>query len=270
GLAMNVLSPISGSYSDLPKDFSDKKSTSNANQIIAEYCWRLAEIDLKNINSFLKNQKSTLLLPEKLNEIKHTVNHNSQDLFKEFNRELIKLITEKTSVIYGWFKRPLSVSPKASLSLLYKAVVAEVKDSFPLFEADTDFEEESDIELIGGPYHVLYDAFYLIVYNAAKHGSPKGILSRKFTVSISTSGERSKVIISISSSIKDEDDDDEVLKRLTINANDDIDNAQMHEHRSGIKKLHHLQKTDQNFQIEEISAMQKQLVICISYALEHS
>ncbi|RGB48959.1 hypothetical protein DW209_21830 [Enterobacter hormaechei] len=167
--------------------------------------------------------------------------------------------------MYGWFKRPLSVSPKASLSLLYKAVVAEVKETFINFDADTAFDEEDDIELVGGPYHVLYDAFYVVIYNAAKHGKPSTNLEKSFKIS---RAER-KVIVMISSDIKDEDNEDEINDRLKITADSDIDNAQSSEERSGIRKLYHLQRNDPKFQIETIICANRKVTISVSYSLEH-
>ncbi|XIH66360.1 hypothetical protein C1N59_20965 (plasmid) [Pantoea sp. SGAir0183] len=167
--------------------------------------------------------------------------------------------------MYGWFKRPLSVSPKASLSLLYKAVVAEVKETFPQFDADTKFDEENDIELVGGPYHVLYDAFYVVIYNAAKHGKPSSDLARKFEID----EKLSKVVVTISSDLKEEDSVINVNERLKITSESDIDNAQSSEERSGIRKLYHLQRNDSKFRIEKIISENRQVTISVSYSLEH-
>ena len=118
--------------------------------------------------------------------------------------------------MHGWFKRPISVSPKASLSLLYKAVVAEVRETFPNFDADTDFEENEDIELVGGPYHVLYDAFYVVVYNAAKHGHPDGEIDREFGILHDHERRRRAVVVTITSDIRDDASEEFVNERLRI------------------------------------------------------
>ncbi|MBF4323328.1 hypothetical protein, partial [Vibrio anguillarum] len=65
-----------------------------------------------------------------------------------FQRDIQRLVNDKLTEMYSWFKKPQSVSPKASLNLLYKVVVTEVKQSYPNFSPDTSFEEENDIELI--------------------------------------------------------------------------------------------------------------------------
>lgn len=251
---------------NLAKDFKETNSL-GAVQLLTEYCWRLAEVDLKNIQSFIKGQKSNLIRSDLINDFKVNLNNNLQESVKEFNRDLLRLVNDKLNTMYEWFKRPLSVSPKASLSLLYKAVVAEVKDTFPHLEADTNFDEDKDIELIGGPYHVLYDAFYVVVYNAAKHGKFKEKVERQFSIKSNDPGY--SIVVTITSAIPDHLDDVLVNKSLKLSPDDDIDNAQLSETRSGIRKLYHLQQTDTNFSIEDVICENRRVTVKMSYALEH-
>lgn len=253
----------------LSKDYLDNRSTGNSDQILTEYCWRLAEVDLKNTNAFLKNQKSRLVNIDFLNDIKNSEVSGSSDRVKDFARDVQRGVTDKLQAIYGWFKRPISASPKASLSLLYKAVVAEVQDTFSGFDADTDFDEETDIELVGGPYHVLYDAFYVVIYNAAKHGKAGGLTERVFKLVRNEAGRCVAVRVVIKSEIKEEDTEEGVSYKLEIDPNDDIDNAQLSEERSGIKKLYHLQKSDKNFRVDKIKCSDRKVIVELSYALEH-
>ncbi|CAN7718306.1 hypothetical protein [Pseudomonas brassicacearum] len=250
------------------KDFTENKVTSNTSQYIVEYCWRIVEIDLKSVNSFLKSQKHVLIQNDLLNSIKTNTPARLQDIFRDFNRDLMRQIDEKLIAMYGWFKRPVSVSPKASLSLLYKAVIEEVRETFPDFHADAHFEEANDIELMGGPYHVLYDAFYVVVYNAAKHGKREAPVDRHFGITKWSSTRPGKAEVIISSEIKDEEDEHLVLERLKVNPGDDIENAHLDEVRSGIRKLYQLEQSDENFHIEEIACKDRKVVIHISYDLE--
>lgn len=73
------------------------------------------------------------------------------------------------------------LTEKASLGLLFRAVVAEVQSPYPQFEPAVD-DSGDDIELFGGAYHVLYDSFYVAVFNAAKHGKCNGRVDRRFIV----------------------------------------------------------------------------------------
>jgi len=254
---------------DLIKDFSKNKSSVNSPQLLTEYCWRLAELDLKNVNSFLKSQKAVLVKTQFSTDFKHNSPPKLQELARDFTRDLQRTIDEKLIAMHGWFKRPISVAPKASLSLLYKAVVAEVKESFPSFEADTSFDSDEDIELVGGAYHVLYDAFYVVVYNAAKHGSFRGNVERSFSLLSEEDGHVKAAVLTITSEISPEQDEQYVNDRLKVNPEDDIENAQLSEDRSGIKKLYHLQTADASFNIQEIVCRNRKVVVTMSYDLVH-
>lgn len=247
-------------------NYLDKGTALGSGLIIAEYCWRLAEIDLKSVNAFLKNQKAELTNISLLNEMK-TASVDG-DRAKEFVRELIRAINEKFMAMYNWFKRPVNVSPKASVPLLYRAVVAEVQATFPDFSTPTDYVEDDEIELMGGAYHVLYDSLYVVVYNAAKHGKQNGEIRRTFQLAPSRDAMKA-LHVTLTSDIKDVDGEVEVSDRLTVKPDDDISNAQLSETRSGLRKLHHLQQTDKNFRIEKITCEQRQVTVSYSYALEH-
>lgn len=48
---------------------------------------------------------------------------------ESFRRELELSIDRKLATMLGWFKRPSIIAPQASVSLLFAATVAEVKDT---------------------------------------------------------------------------------------------------------------------------------------------
>lgn len=250
----------------LIREYVEGASLKNAASLVTEYCWRVAEVDLKAINAFLKNRRAALVNVELLVELRGTV-HDSA-LAKDFVRDLVRSIDEKLMAMHNWFKRPVIVSPKASLSLLYKAVVAEVQETFPGFQTQTEYQENEDIELVGGVYHVFYDSFYVTVYNAAKHGHEQGQLRREFSL---VAGEGGGILLkfAIKSAIRDGESEDAVNERLTVDAAEDIDNAQLSEDRSGLRKLYHLQQVDPNFKIESIGCANREVTVALSYWLEH-
>jgi len=251
----------------LVKHFAEHKTTIGIPLILTEYCWRIAEIDLRNSSNYLKSQKAALIMQDSLAEL--YISQSNKDLAKEFNRELVHLVNEKLKVMYGWFKKPLSVAPKASLSLLYRAVVAEVQLAFPNFKADTEYEENEDIEIMGGAYHVLYDAFYVVVYNAAKHGKEGGSVERSFKIQKSEAGVSGHIVVILSSAIKDHECEQETNERLLVRLGDDIENAQLSEDRSGIRKLHQLQRADRNFELTSVECRGRKVHAVMSYRLEH-
>lgn len=253
----------------LAKDYLENRSTSTAIQLISEYCWRIAEIDLWKINSYLKNKRAHLLKQDFINEFKFASKPAVSGLAKDFTMDLQHELNVRIQTMYGWFKRPVSVSPKASLSLLFKAVVAEVQETFPDLVTDTTLEEKDDVELIGGPYHVIYDAFYVVVYNAAKHGRQGELVRRRFELKCIGPKTCVGVLMSITSTIKDEDDDDSVNAKLLVTPTDDIENAQLCERRSGIKKLYQLEQTDPYFRINRIECKSREVTVEFEYYLDH-
>lgn len=255
----------------LVKVFAKTKSTVGFADTLTDYCWRIVEIDLKNVNSFLKRQKANLINLELLSELRVSAPGYAwkNELLKEFGRDIPRLITDKLTAMNGWFKRPASVSPKASLSLLYKAVVAEVRESFPNFNVETDYLEETDLELVGGAYHVLYDAFYVVVYNAAKHGKANGKVARDFKIGISPDGRLRAALVTITSEIPDDTIESDVVERLKVKPEDDIVNAQVEEGRSGIRKLYQIASANENFKVIRVECVDRLVSIQVALMLEH-
>lgn len=253
----------------IAKDFVEAKAAkaqSAATQIFTEYCWRLAEYDLKNINVYIKNRKSDLVNGDLLAELRAST--YSTYLAKDFCKDLVRTIDEKLMAMYTWFKRPANVSPRASLQLLYKAVVAEVRDTYPEFETSTDFEATDEIEIVGGTYHVLYDSLYVIVFNAAKHGKQKQDIDREFFFTVGSDGQSRQVTVKISSVIRDDQTEEYVISRLAVDEDDDLVDAQISEIRSGIRKLYHLAKTNKGFFIESITCENRKVTVTIALQLD--
>ncbi|ELA9081612.1 hypothetical protein QNX24_001844 [Vibrio alginolyticus] len=266
----NKIEVLTGCINNIYSDFDKNNSSYNAILLINEYCWRLAEIDMRAVHGFLKSRKSYLVDLDLLNEIKRKTLQIKMDESRVsgFCREVQRLVNDKLTDMYGWFKKPQSVSPKASLNLLYKVVVTEVKQSFPNFQPDTSFEEDNDIELIGGAYHVLYDALYVIVFNAAKHGKNAGSVYRNF--SIDRDELSAFVRVKFDSEICDSSNESSINKLLKVELDDaDIDTAQTVENLSGIKKLYHLDKYDGNFEIITIECVKRKVCIEMIYRLGH-
>ncbi|RXE52853.1 hypothetical protein B4O85_15095 [Pseudomonas azotoformans] len=160
------------------------------------------------------------------------------------------------------------MSPKANINLLYKAVVGEVQETFAAFNTDADSEEDDDLELFGEAYHRIYDALFVIIFNAAKHGKNGQPLERYFLF-VKGRDEANYLLINISSVIKDDQSESEVTSVLCPGPNIDISNAHMHENRSGIPKLYNLTMTDENFAVECVKCSDRKVTIAISYRMAH-
>jgi hypothetical protein len=256
-----------GCAKNIVQDYLATNSTATAAPVFIDYCWRLAEVDLKAFNVWLKGQKTALLNAPQMEELKASVRGYHRSEISGFQREIVSGVQEKLNGMSSWFKRPPSVSPKASLSLLFRAVVAEVKESFPGFHPAID-DTGGEIELFGGAYHVIYDSFYVAVFNAAKHGKNEGQVSRNFYVEKDADG-FNIVVCEITSELNDCDSEDGVADKLKVAPDEleGIENAQIFEGRSGIRKLHQLVLSDNHFSIRHIKVENRRVSLAFAYEL---
>ena len=66
----NKIEVLNGCINNIYSDFDKSESSYNAILLINEYCWRLAEIDMRSVHGFLKSRKNYLVDLDLLNEIK--------------------------------------------------------------------------------------------------------------------------------------------------------------------------------------------------------
>ncbi|MEK6202433.1 MAG: hypothetical protein N2B04_00105 [Psychrobacter sp.] len=244
---------------DLMKIFFEQGSNINLNNILIEYCWRLIEVDLKNVNQYLKSTQSEVLQFTKPPQVAY-----NQESLNIFFKDLQVKVRDSFSIVFEWFKRPQSVAPKAEIVLLVRAVIEEVKESHNL--KFNDQKLLSEFVLFGGAYHVIYDALYVIIFNAAKHGDS----SKPLEIVINFDNNSRKLFISIASHIYSNQNEELIIQRLKVPSNADISNAQLYEGRSGIMKLHHLEQTDGNFSIEKIACLDNKVMFTISYKVANN
>lgn len=256
-----------GCAKNIIQEYLETNSTATAALVLIDYCWRLAEVDLRAFNAWLKNQKSALLNMPLLDELKGSVRPHLRGTISSFHREIVSGVQERLNGMSSWFKRPPSVSPKASLSLLFRAVVAEVMESFPSFQPAFD-DSGGEIELFGGAYHVIYDSFYVAVFNAAKHGRDGGQVIRNFYLEDHPLGFR-VAVCEIASELRDGESEAEVEGRLSVAPDelDGIEHAQTFEGRSGIRKLYQLQMSDERFTIRHIRVENRKVSLAFAYQL---
>ena len=247
--------------------YSENRTTEGLDQIILDYCWRLAESDLQVIANYLKSKRSAIKKTNDLDEIIFCVDSSKKRLATELKREAVQFIDTRLRTMYGWFKRPSNISPKASLALLYDAVVAEVRDTFPLFNPRTKISDLGDIELVGGAYHVLYDAFYVVVFNAAKHGDPCMPVRRRFSISVHNN--KKHLEIEVVNSLNPKDKPVEIADIVKWRKEVDHSDANSYEQRSGIPKLMLLEETRREFSVDFLDVVGNDLVVRLSYALDH-
>jgi hypothetical protein len=247
--------------------YTETKSTDDLDVLITEFCWRLAELDLRGVTSYLKSQQAVIKHTRLLDDLVACSALHNRKLAADFKRELVIAIDNRLTAMLGWFKKPSTVSPKASLALLFDAVVAEVRDTFPDFNPQTQTSANGDLELFGHAYHVLYDSFYVVIFNAAKYGDSSKPLRRSFVAS-GEMGER-RIHVEIASAIRPEDSAATVSQMINERKAVQVDEANLYERRSGIPKLMLLMKTRKDFNVEFLDVLGREVVVKLSHALAH-
>ncbi|WP_052742204.1 hypothetical protein [Stutzerimonas stutzeri] len=258
---------LAAAVTSISNSYAETTSTADICSTIIDYCWRLAEIDLLAVIRYLKAQqtplKNTNFIAEELVPAAAAVDVRLADTFR---RELELSIDRKLATMLGWFKRPSIVAPKASVSLLFEATVAEAKDTVPDFEPQNADNSKEDIELVGSFYHLIYDSLAIVVNNAAKYSDRSRPLKRKFEI---VPGKEKRLVIEICSAIKPTDDPAEVSENIEKRKKAGYDDANLYDKKSGISKLLLLASNRQDFEMDLYAVVGNEVQARLIYALEH-
>jgi hypothetical protein len=259
---------LSAAVKIISSNYIETTSTTGIDQIMIDYCWRLAELDLVAVTRYLRAQQTPLkndkFLLEELMPAAAPVDARLADSFR---RELHLLIDRKLADMFGWFKRPSIVAPIATVSLLFAATVAEVKDSIPDFDPQVSADSsKEEIELVGDFYHLIYDSLAVVVRNAAKYADRSQPLKRNFKI-VRDKGKL--LVVEFSSSIKPTDDPDAVSAIIEERKRADFLDANMYEDKSGISKLLLLAHNRPEFVLDQYEVIGNEVRVRFIYALEH-
>lgn len=258
---------LAAAVANISKNYAETISTADICPTIIDYCWRLAELDLVPVVHYLKAQqnplKNEVLLSDELIPAAAVVDEKLAEAFK---RELDFSIDRKLNTMLGWFKRPSIVAPKASVSLLFEATVAEIKDTIPDFDPQDADHSEDEIDLVGNFYHLIYDSLAIIVRNAAKNADPCQPLNRKFEI---IPGKVKHLVIEMSSTIKPTDDPADVSNSIEARKIADFRDANMYDKKSGISKLLLLENSRSDFKLDKYEVVGREVQMRLIYVLEH-
>jgi len=230
---------LKAAIGDIDATYTETESFTHINAKIYSYCWRFAESDLRQVRDFLRNCRSDWGKIDAA-QLRRSLPNEWWPELNSLAKELNTLLDDRFRTITSWFNEPKNLSPSAPLGLLFQAVMSEVKESFSNFKPNI-LADDLDTVLTGGTYHLIYDALYVVVHNAAKHGRLNGDLACKFTISDSTSGAK-ELLINISSETGVGVSDEDVRKKMNDAMLGSYDDALAEEGRSGFKKLLRMKK----------------------------
>lgn len=221
---------------DILKSFSTNRSCAEIPYLILEYCWRIIEEDLSIIRKLVMERKAQFGVFRASHAIAH---HCKQRELQVFCQEVNSIAVERFRTIELWFHKPSIASPSANVTLLFKAVVSEVKSQFLSFQP-TVIVDEHEFMLDGGAYHVIYDALFILIYNAAENGDPKGEL--RMDLELKLAAGKKLVGLNIFSQIKPTENMANVERSICTALAEDCEDAMVVEGRSGIKKLRKMEQ----------------------------
>ena len=251
----------------ISNNYVETTSTAGIDETIIDYCWRLAELDLVAVVRYLKAQQAPLKNEKFLDEeLVPAAALSDAKLAELFRRELELSIDRKFAAMFGWFKRPSIVAPKASVSLLFAATVAEVKDTIPDFDPQAADSSTEEIELVGGFYHLVYDSLAIVVGNAAKYADRSRPLKRKFEI---LPGKKKRLSVEIAASIKLTDDPNKVSADIEERKAANFQDANMYDRKSGISKLLLLASNRPEFELSRYEVVGNEVQVRLIYALDH-
>mgnify|MGYP000129657327 CR=1 FL=1 len=200
--------------------------------IITEYCWRIIEEDLNLIRAFLMEQKAK----HAVFNYKPSTSSKNKRVIQDFCQEVNAITTEKMRIILSWFNKPSYASPSADIVLLLEAVVSEVQGQVEAFNPEIKCSE-INCNINGGLYFSLYDALYVLIYNAAHYGKKDG----KILFDISKNIDPDFIELAVTSEVARHDDFKDTRRLIENALSSDCSDANVIEGRSGIKKLKHLE-----------------------------
>jgi hypothetical protein len=259
---------LSAAVKVISSNYTETTSIAGIDQTMIDYCWRLAELDLVAVTRYLRAQQTPLKNDKfLLQELVPAATPTDARLAESFRRELHLSIDRKLASMFGWFKRPSIVAPIATVSLLFAATVAEIKDSIPDFDpqAGADSSKE-EIELVGDFYHLIYDSFAIAVRNAAKYADRSQPLRRNFEI-VRDKGKR--LVVDFSSSILPTDNPGAVSAEIEARKLADFMDANMYEDKSGISKLLLLAHNREEFVLDQYEVVGNEVRVRFIYALEY-
>ena len=142
--------------------------------LIHDFCWILLGVDLEKARSEFEGIRRQFTID--VNQFRTPQNADLDQKIMAEIRELNSCLQHKFEVVRSWLTRPTNVSPSASISLLFEAVMNEVQQRITDFKPKLDITGSSTVDLIGHRFHYFYDALFILVGNAARHGMKQGVL----------------------------------------------------------------------------------------------
>ena len=220
---------------EVAASMSESHQIARSVALIREYCWVIFEVDLKRARDAVERLRRTFVIDV---ESCRTNDIHVDRRISERVRALNSSLQQRFEGVRSWFTRPTNVSPSANLEMLFAAVVDEVRQRHPGFEPQIERAVAQEVDLIGHRFHFFYDALYILVHNAARHGKQRGLVKIEATLNLDDE-KYTDLSVAITSELESENLAGRIeLIELAMNA--EIGDATLANKQSGIRKLRSL------------------------------
>lgn len=209
----------------------DGSPLTHSTAVIGEYCWLVFEVDLKRARAAVEELRREFAIHSDDHccgevELDRTIS----DRIRILNSEL----QHRFDIVASWLTRPSSISPSASIALLFQVVFNEIQGRYPDFRPKLETQVEQDVNLIGHRFGYFYDALYILVDNAAKHGDRSGRLV--FNVEMIDDDRFTDLKVTVTSDLPKKNRE-KAVANIEDAMNAEIGDAMMDIGQSGIRKL---------------------------------
>ena len=244
--------------SEIGKSLVDRPGIAATMAAIQEYCWLAFEVDLKRARNAVEQLRRAYIIPN--DQHVETLGSETGGQVGNAIRQINGEVQRRFEIVQAWLTRPSNLSPSATVEMLVQAVLNEIQQRYENFRPNCKYSCQEEIDLLGHRFHFFYDALYILVDNAAKHGRADGDL--EVTVSVDRSdSEYVDLVVEIRSDLQDVS---EAAEKINFAMSAEVGDAMVENRQSGIRKLRGLVEN-----VEEIRSFSHS--ICesnVSFAIE--
>lgn len=201
--------------------------------IILDDCWLLFEVDLRRSREAFERLRADFVI-----DVGQRFATGRPEIDARMSQTILELngmVDQRFETAKSWLTRPTNFSPSASVSLLVNALIDEVSHRHQLRPPIVEIPEDADIDLIGHRFHLVYDALFVLVVNAAKYcrrGTRARIAARREDEDDRYIG----LVIEIASSV-DPCEAEGRFRRIEEEMTADVDNAMDIDEQNGLRKV---------------------------------
>lgn len=226
----------------------------NISILIEQACWLIFELELAKVRTSIGEARARWGSLK----VKHS---GSDNQVAAFERDVNVSVGDQFTTVTSWFRKPPNISPIAEIRHVISVVIQEANDEYVGFAPAIEFRGDTELQLSGATYYVVYDALTIAVRNAAKHGAHPGTVT--IDANVRDFNDAKLLEVSVSSFLKEGDDVASALERIREAGEQGAIGADVVEGLSGIRKLKkmEIERSIMSFRPDQVPGLPNQIAI---------